>query len=156
MYASFVFWLKTTLLFVRLNELYIYPFPTRGEGYFFVLFSIEMFYTYMESEVRNLKFEGAEIEYFINYLDKSIHIIDTRNHGTSISNLIAPYWMKKFIEHEKLLEDVMYFDWYCYSAGGIIGKYNDYQFTLMDISKANLHNPYVVICRERRGRPFGN
>lgn len=104
-----------------------------------------------------MRINDTELEYFIDYINKIIHLMDLDNSGTrSLTNAIDPTFQKMFIEQESLLKDVYDFKWICYGTDGIITEYRTYNFNFIS-SHYNelLHEPYVSKMKERTQRRYG-
>jgi hypothetical protein len=100
-----------------------------------------------------MKIDNVEFEYFIDYINKKIHLLDSGNvNMKNLINTITPEFQKLFIEKESLLADLIEFEWICYSSDGIIASYNDYSVKLMNPKLPYLHKPFKVLAETRRKR----
>jgi hypothetical protein len=99
-----------------------------------------------------MKLDGVNFEYFIDYINNRIHIIDLDQYGTTVANSISPSWQRKLIEQELLLEDIMEFEWICYGRDGYIAKYRDYNFSYVAPNSILVHQPYLKKMEDRRKR----
>ena len=91
-----------------------------------------------------MKIERVEIEYFIDYIEKTIHLLDnTSTHYTNLLNAISPEFQKKLIEEEHLLLDVLDFDWFCYGIGGLVMQFKDYSLMFVSKKDERLHKPFL-------------
>ena len=100
-----------------------------------------------------VKVGKTEIDYFCDYLARVIHIMDRNSYATqSLTNAIDPNWQKEFVYQEKLLKDVLDFDWYCYGTDGIVCKYSNWNFKYI-ADHSFLHQPFVDVMSKRKEGP---
>jgi hypothetical protein len=93
-----------------------------------------------------MRIDNIEIEYFINYIGRSIHILDkTRNHYQNLLNIMSPEFQKRIIEEEQLLSDVFDFDWICYGSGGLIMEFKEYTLVFVSKQDNRLHKPFIGV-----------
>ena len=107
----------------------------------------------MEQEKDDIMTEikGTKLEYFIDYINKRIHLFDLDNYGsTTLSNNLDPTFQQKLIDQECLLSDVMDFKWICYGTDGIIAEYRNYNFNIISHDMRLTHEPYIEKMKERR------
>jgi hypothetical protein len=99
-----------------------------------------------------MKINNTEILYFIDYLNRGIHLLDLDRSGRmSLTNAIDPRFQQALIDHENLLQDVMDFEWYCYGTDGIIAVYRNYNFSFLK-DYSIMHKPFVELMKQRRSR----
>lgn len=100
-----------------------------------------------------MRIGDSELEYFVDYLNKRIHILDLDHSGMrTLTNAIDPTFQRKFVEQEHLLSDVLDFQWLCYATDGIIAEYRNYNFKFVPRDERNLHQPYVKKMEERKNK----
>jgi hypothetical protein len=93
----------------------------------------------------------TELEYFIDYINKRIHLFDLDNYGSStITNSIDPTFQQKLLEQENLLQDVMDFKWICYGTDGIVAEYRNYNFKYISERDSQLYQPYLEKLEGRK------
>ncbi len=103
-----------------------------------------------------MKIEETRFEYFIDYINNRIHLLDCDNSvANSLINNISPEFQAKMIEDECLMLDVLDFEWICYGQDGLIVSYKDYNVKILNPKLPNLHKPYKVVMETRKKR-FGN
>lgn len=96
---------------------------------------------------------NSKIEYFVDYINKKVHLLDLDNFGTrSLTNAICPEFQNKLIEQENLLKDVVDFEWICYGTDGIIASYKEYNFKYCNPKLPYLHEPYKEVMKKRKER----
>jgi|1185.fasta_scaffold77493_3 hypothetical protein len=84
-----------------------------------------------------------KFDYYINYLGKSVHLLDLSNsHFKTLLNAMCADFQKKLIEEEALLQDVLGFDWICYGQSGLIMEFNKYGLQFISKGDKRLHAPY--------------
>lgn len=97
-----------------------------------------------------VKVGETEIEYFIDYLERAIHILDLDfRQSRTLTNSIDPRWQKKLIYQENLLTDILDFDWILYHTDGIISLYKEYNFSFANEAVIKIHEPYKIIMLNR-------
>jgi hypothetical protein len=98
-----------------------------------------------------MRIGNSELEYFIDYLNKRIHLLDLNKFGTmTLTNNLDPSFQQELINQESLLSDIMDFDWICYGTDGIITEYSHYNFKFLSYNTLLLHQPYVDKMKIRR------
>lgn len=91
-----------------------------------------------------MKILNTEIEYFIDYLDNKIHILDkSKSYYNDLPNSIGPEFQKELIEKDHLLLDIISFEWVCYCAGGFVLVYNSRTLRIISATEKWLHRPYM-------------
>jgi hypothetical protein len=98
-----------------------------------------------------MRINNSELEYFIDYINKRIHLLDLDTLGMrSLTNTIDPTFQKMFIEHENLLKDVIDFQWICYATDGLIAEYKNYNFKFIPNEADICHKPFKEKMLARR------
>lgn len=90
-----------------------------------------------------MRINDIELEYFIDYINKRMHLLDKNTSGTSLLNAIDPAFQQSVIDHENLLQDIIEFDWICYGSNKLIVLYQDYNFKILNSKMPYLHKPYI-------------
>jgi hypothetical protein len=91
-----------------------------------------------------MRIGNTNIEYHIDYVNKKFHVLDIENSGVAkLTNCIDPTYQKKVIEHENLLQDLLDFEWVCYSPDGYVASYLNYNFKVLSPKLPYLHKPYL-------------
>jgi hypothetical protein len=97
-----------------------------------------------------MKIGEVELEYFIDYIGRSIHLLDLSNsHYRRLLNAIGPELQNELIEKEHLLQDVLTFDWICYSNTGLIMEYKNYSLVFVSKNDKRLHRPFVGLTEPK-------
>ncbi len=97
-----------------------------------------------------MKIEEVEFEYFIDYIGRSIHLLDLSNsHYRTLLNAIGDEFQNKVIEKEHLLQDVLTFDWICYSHTGLIMEFKNYSLVFVSKGDKRLHKPFVGLTEPK-------
>jgi hypothetical protein len=93
-----------------------------------------------------MKINNIELTYFINYLEKTVHLKDL-NHFRNryLLNEVSPSFKKKIIESESLLTDVLGFEWLIYCSDGLVMEYKDYNLTFVTKEDKRLHKPFLSL-----------
>lgn len=93
-----------------------------------------------------MKIDDIEIEYFIDYIAKRIHLLDL-NYTTdnNLPNIIGPEFQMKLVEQEHLLLDVLDFEWVIYASNGLILLYKIYNLQLVGKTEKKLHRPFLDV-----------
>lgn len=100
-----------------------------------------------------MKLKDIEFEYFIDYINKRVHLLNRENGFKLLSDRIDYRFQKDFIEEESLLVDVIDFDWFLYEVNGIIVLYKNSNYQLVNPVMPFLHKEYVEkLGRNRRIR----
>jgi hypothetical protein len=87
---------------------------------------------------------NVELLYFIDYLNKRIHLMDRTSVGQiTLVNTIDPTFQQKMIEQEQLLRDIIDFEWICYGSDGFISSYSNYNFKVLNSKLPYLYKPYL-------------
>lgn len=94
-------------------------------------------------ELRNVKFE-----YHIDYINKRLHLLNI-DHRRKISDVIGLDFQAEFIKAEKLLIDILDFDWYLYESQGIIVLYKNSSYFLTSHLMPYLHKDYLNKLAQR-------
>lgn len=92
---------------------------------------------------------GINLEYYIDYINRRVHILDRERIGNKLVNTISPQWMEEFIQHENLLIGLMDFDWLCYATNGIILLYKDYNIQIVSSDTSLIYRPYVEYMKNK-------
>lgn len=95
-----------------------------------------------------VKIDGCEILYHIDYVGKTVHLLDKNNGGRTLTNSLCDKWKKQFVFQEMLLTDVLDFDWFCYATDGIVCTFNNSNFEFVK-DYTQLHKPYLEAMRQR-------
>jgi hypothetical protein len=138
--------------FIFSNTLFLIGFlkqlfysPLAGE-YFFVLKTRFFLYNYLQrvKEEKAVQFENAKFEYYVDYVEKRIHIKDHESaHTYSVMNQISPDFQKWLVREEELLIDVLEFDWYLYTGNDIVARWSDYTFKFITPTESSVYKPYL-------------
>ena len=97
-----------------------------------------------------MKIDNVEFEYYVDYINKRIHLMDVNAHGQSIINAISSELQKKLIFSEGLLSATIDFEWYCYNYDGIIVSYKDYCYKIESHKMPYLHKPFSKLVESRK------
>ena len=88
--------------------------------------------------------DDIKFDYHINYLERSVHLLDlTNSHYKTLLNAMCPDFAKKLIEEEALLQDVLSFDWFCYAQTGLIMEFDGRGLQFISKGDKRLHTPYM-------------
>lgn len=103
-----------------------------------------------------MKVNKTELDYHVDYLNKKIHLLDKSGFPgqTSLTNSLDPDFKKSLIAQESLLQDVLDFDWICYSCEGFIALYTDFNFKMVSPKLPYLHEPFLKYMQQKR-KDFG-
>lgn len=102
-----------------------------------------------------VRINNTELEYFIDFITKKMHLLDLDNSGTkTLTNAIDPHFQQALIDQENLLQDIIDFEWLVYATDGIIASYSDYNFKFVNPKLPYLHKPYVDVMKKRRPDRF--
>lgn len=104
-----------------------------------------------------MRLGNTSFEYFIDYINKKIHLLDLDQSRTmSLTNAIDPTFQQKLVDAECLLKDVLDFEWLCYGTDGIVASYRNYNFKFANHKLPYLHQPYLEIMTKRRNNSLGS
>jgi hypothetical protein len=93
-----------------------------------------------------MKIFNTEIEYFIDYVSRTIHIKERPTSSFhSLFNEISPEFQSLLIEEEHLLMDVLDFEWICYGFAGLIMEYKNYSLVFVSKTDERLHKPFISV-----------
>lgn len=96
-----------------------------------------------------------DLEYFVDFLNKKIHILGKEDRGRlALANDISPEFQKRFIEHFNLMQDVLDFEWILYLTDRLVVSYNDYSTKWITANSPRLHKDFLVKLLDRK-KPFG-
>jgi hypothetical protein len=96
-------------------------------------------------------FDSMKIEYFIDYINRKIHILDLENFSTmgGLANKISRDFQRKLIEEENLMQDMIEFEWFCYCSNGFVLLYKDYNVVFLNKKLPWLHRPFLDVLEQR-------
>jgi hypothetical protein len=100
-----------------------------------------------------VEINNINLEYFIDYINRRVHILDLEPFGDRLLNSISPEFMRKFISAENLLIDILEFDWLCYATSGVIFSYKNYNVQFAHSETALIHQPFIEKIK-KRGKNF--
>lgn len=96
-----------------------------------------------------MKINGIKLQYFIEYLEKRVHLLDSNPIGQNLANTMCPDFQKKFIEAERLLSDVAEFEWLIY-CGNLIISYQNYDIKMVSSKLPYVHKPFTKALEDRQ------
>lgn len=97
-----------------------------------------------------MRVQNVEIDYFIDYINNKAHIIELKKSPmNALINNINSQFQQELVETESLLNDVLDFDWICYCADGLIIKYRDYNYRIINKKLPFLYSPFVELNRKK-------
>ena len=96
-----------------------------------------------------MKVENIEVEFFIDYLNKRIHVLEKGRslYNQSLPNIIGTEFQKSFIEQQNLLIDVMNFEWFCYCSNGLVLLFKGRGLNLVSDTSEMLYKPFLDALR---------
>jgi hypothetical protein len=95
-----------------------------------------------------MKIDGIKLQYFIDYLEKRVHLMDMNPVGQNLANAMCPDFQKKFVEQEHLLSDVADFEWLLY-VGNLIISYQNYDIKVVNAKLPYVHKPFLKTLEDR-------
>lgn len=99
-----------------------------------------------------MEIDNIELEYFIDYINNKMHLLDSSLNSHTIGNLpnvIGTGFQKKLIEKENLLIDVIDFEWICYCPNGVVMAFKDYNLKLISKKLPWLHKPFLTVSEDK-------
>lgn len=89
-------------------------------------------------------------DYYIDYLNRRVHVLEKGKplYSNNLPNQMGTDFQKRFIEKERILKDVLDFEWLCYSSDGLVLLYKKHNLSLASGKVERLHKPFLDVIKK--------